>query len=235
MFKKFESEIHIYLINFSENRNSVENYIQFISEDEKEKVNRFKFSVNRQNSIITYYYRRKILSRYLDIHPSEIKFTQNVYGKPLISEPHWSGIQFNYSHSGEFLIFAISKNIEVGVDIELVKDLPDMIDLAKNYFSEKELQHFHSLENKIDRINFFYKIWTRKEALLKAAGIGITDDLKSINLLTENNLNRLVEKIDFMEKTYLIDDIRVPKNYISSIVYQSEKVSDIVYSNTFSG
>ncbi|WP_368887784.1 4'-phosphopantetheinyl transferase superfamily protein, partial [Escherichia coli] len=47
--------------------------------------------------------------------------------------------------------------------MELVKDLPDMIDLAKNYFSEKELQHFHSLENKIDRINFFYKIWTRKE------------------------------------------------------------------------
>ncbi|MFN3695212.1 MAG: 4'-phosphopantetheinyl transferase family protein, partial [Ignavibacterium sp.] len=198
MFQNLESEIHIHTINFSTERNSVENYFQFISEDEKGKVNRFKFSVNRQNSIITYYFRRKILSQYLIIEPSEIEFSYNAYGKPLISEPQRSGIHFNYSHSDDFLIFAVSKNIEVGIDIELVKDLPDLIDLAKNYFSDSEFQHFHSLENKIDRINFFYKIWTRKEALLKAAGIGITDDLKSINLMTENNLNRLAEKIDFM-------------------------------------
>lgn len=233
MVQNLESEIHIYTINFSTERNSVENYIQFIPEDEKVKVNRSKFSVNRQNSIITYYFRRKILSQYLIIEPSEIEFSYNSYGKPLISEHQRSGIHFNYSHSGEFLIFAISKNIEVGVDIELVKDLPDMIDLAKNYFSEKELQHFHSLENKTDRVNFFYEIWTRKEALLKALGTGIIDDLRSINLMTLNNITGQPDLIYFLGNSYIIDHIRTPENYISSIAYQSGETHNLVYFDTF--
>jgi 4'-phosphopantetheinyl transferase len=99
--------------------------------------------------------------------------TYNKYGKPLLE-----GVSFNISHSGEYVMCAISKDSQIGIDIEIVCEniAHDLIDLV---FSKSESKEIMAEPKKI--VDRFFKFWTRKEAVLKAEGSGLIDHLPDLN------------------------------------------------------
>ncbi len=107
---------------------------------------------------------------------SEYNIITTDTGKPCIQD---SNIQFNLSHSGKYATAAFSDNA-IGIDIEAVRNID--LKLAKRCFSESERKHLESCgEPELE----FFKIWTRKESLLKASGIGISTKLSEICVLND--------------------------------------------------
>ncbi|HLD84198.1 MAG TPA: 4'-phosphopantetheinyl transferase superfamily protein [Coxiellaceae bacterium] len=127
---------------------------------------------------------RQILSKYLVLPPKMITFDQTDKGKPFIKTT--SSLQFNLSHSGDYALIGVSAQNPVGVDIEKVREKPDLLAIAKRFFSICEYQAIKKLP--IDRQTAaFYRCWTRKEAFIKAIGAGLSFPLSDFEVdITEN-------------------------------------------------
>jgi len=87
-------------------------------------------------------------------------------------------LHFNVSHSGNLALIAVAKGGRIGVDLELLQDRPDLRDIAHRCWATAEWEALQSVPS-AQSIAIFYRIWTRKEAVLKACGQGITGGLRS--------------------------------------------------------
>ncbi len=117
---------------------------------------------------------RQILEFYLESPAARIKFQYDMQGKPSLADDHLSSLSFNLSHSGEWGILAIIKGYPVGVDIELIETALDYAQLTGHYFDPWETQILSQYPSE-KRRRGFYRLWTRKEAVLKMLGTGFTE------------------------------------------------------------
>ncbi|MGZ4964752.1 MAG: 4'-phosphopantetheinyl transferase family protein [Limisphaerales bacterium] len=117
---------------------------------------------------------RHILAEYLDTDPCAVQFAYGHAGKPFLTDaPH--DIKFNISHSGDLALIAVSAGREIGVDVELMSELPEMTEIADRFFSDEARAEFLSAPAG-DRVEVFYKCWTEKESISKCTGQGITEE-----------------------------------------------------------
>ncbi|WP_374950230.1 4'-phosphopantetheinyl transferase family protein [Mucilaginibacter sp.] len=152
---------------------------------------------------------RFILSRYLNIHPSEIEFSQTGEKKPYIANDD-TGLQFNLSHSGDWVLLAIAKQ-HVGTDIEYLDPDFHFDDIIPEHFSEKEAISI----NTSDKIANFYKFWTRKEAFLKATGQGLGEHLKVTSAL--DGYNDLPTELTGHKERWNTLSFNVTEDYTGSV------------------
>ena len=160
----------------------INTFSSFLSSDEKQKADRFRRPVSRQQYIVSRGGLRLVLSRYLAIEPQNIHFDYGPFGKPFLADTSQVPLNFNVSHSGKLALFAIAPHGRVGVDIEYVNTDLDFMSLSQRYFSPREHQLLKTCSAEQKRTVFF-QIWTCKEALLKAQGMGIRD-LETVEILT---------------------------------------------------
>ena len=120
---------------------------------------------------------RSLLGGYTGMAPSEVPFEKTQKGKPYISG--LTGVTFNLSRSGSHIALAIGKEIDLGVDIELYDPEKPIAELAAHTLTPDELKHFSTLPTKKERMEYFFRMWTLKEACLKASGEGISASLKN--------------------------------------------------------
>jgi 4'-phosphopantetheinyl transferase len=130
---------------------------------------------------------RTILGNYLDVDPSQIEFVYGQYGKPAIkADLHKHALEFNLAHSQDMAVYAFSLDRRIGIDIEYVKSMPTMDEFAEQYFSFQENIYLNSLSGK-QKEETFFKIWTCKEAFLKANGSGLTVPINQVETFIEND------------------------------------------------
>lgn len=112
---------------------------------------------------------RTVLAGYLGDDPKQVRFSTGLYGKPLLVG---HDLQFNISHSGDWLVIAVANVSTVGVDVECVKPRASLDQVARRCFSETEYRHWRALP--VDQqLRCFYRLWTIKEAFVKAVGRGL--------------------------------------------------------------
>ncbi|MEN2284135.1 4'-phosphopantetheinyl transferase superfamily protein [Algoriphagus sp. SE2] len=150
---------------------------------EKDKSNSFLKEEDRNRYVLGKIILKKLASKYLNIAPSDVKFKTLEFNKPVLASH--SNLEFNISHSGSFIILGFAKKYSIGVDIEFMDSKVDLYNLIYNTMSSVEVSSI--LNSGTPRENF-YKLWTRKESLLKGIGIGLTDRLKDINCCDGKNL-----------------------------------------------
>lgn len=179
--KKFPTlksdEIHIWSASLSETKNNVAYLASLLSEDEHERANSFKFPIDRNQYIIARGILRSLIAGYLGGAPQAIEIIYGLWGKPCLAREKF--FRFNISHSRDYALYAVTKNYEVGVDLEYIDKNLELDGIALNIFSPLELDYWKNLspENKID---FFFRFWVCKEAYLKALGKGWLDSKKEI-------------------------------------------------------
>ena len=116
---------------------------------------------------------RKILSHYCNTEPGHLRFGYGENGKPgLVPMADKQSIHFNVSHSDGVALFAFSRDHEIGVDIERVRGIDDVEQIARRFFSKKENDALRVLSYRKKKEAFF-NCWTRKEAYIKATGAGM--------------------------------------------------------------
>ena len=151
-----------------------------LSADESERGRRFVFDKHRFKFIAARSQLRQILAHYLSVQPAELKFDYGPQGKPVLTAP-WSrvNLNFNMSHSGGVALCAVAYDRPVGVDIEEIRLPSDYEGIARQFFAPSEISQLESLSNN-EKCLAFFRLWTRKEAVLKAVGAGLTIPLNQI-------------------------------------------------------
>lgn len=166
-YGKFES--------FLEKKQQYETYLSFA---EQTRIKQFYFDRDRLAFIIAHGALRFLLARYLNREPSEFKFRFNLHQKPFLDE---DSLQFNLTHTRSAFAIAITKKSLIGIDMECFSRGTDWAKLIPYALSEQEQNYIYQ-QPCAEQPLAFYRCWTRKEAYLKALGIGLTQPLKKITL-----------------------------------------------------
>lgn len=175
-------EVHLWLVEFPLVREHLLYLESFLSPDEVARAARFLFPEDRERFILTRGALREILARYLEQAPQEILFAYNQQGKPdLAREADRRRLSFNASHVDSLALIAISDGRAVGVDVERIDNSRMTMAIARRFFSASEVEKLLALPEEI-RDEAFFIGWTRKEAILKAIGAGLSMPLNAIEV-----------------------------------------------------
>jgi 4'-phosphopantetheinyl transferase len=124
---------------------------------------------------------RTLLASYLGVGAARIRFALGPAGKPELREPSGTGLHFNVTHSHGLAMYAVTSRCPVGVDVEHLRPMSNYLGLAERYFSPREFEMLRSLPDE-QRAEAFFHAWTRKEAFLKARGVGLSYGLERVEV-----------------------------------------------------
>lgn len=153
-----------------------------LAADEVARASRFHFDRDRNRYVRCRLALRNLLGSYLQVLPGEIRFRYESRGKPEIDDAlNPRSLRFNVAHSGGLALIAIGSGRTMGVDVERIRPMPDLLNIARRFFSAREVQAILTIsEDK--RTEAFFACWTRKEAFLKATGEGLSHPLGSFSV-----------------------------------------------------
>lgn len=137
----------------------------YLTGEELQKAARFKFQEDQWRSIAARGVLRLLLGKHLDT----IEFGTTEYGKPFLKGS--SGIEFNVAHSGDFVVIAMARDRQIGVDIERIRPNIEVENIAHRFFFREERAWLLREPNRLEN---FYRLWTAKESVMKAVGLGLS-------------------------------------------------------------
>lgn len=216
---RIDEATHMWNADLDQSPFVIQRLSALLSSDEKKRSERFIFDKDRNRFVVRHALLRVLLSHYIGTKPDYIQFCYNQNGKPALPEMlNSKDIRFSLSSSRGFCLFAITRCREIGVDIEFSGRSLDGDQIISNFFTEKEKYFFYCL-NKKQRENAFFKLWTKKEALIKALGIGLSLPLNSFDVsLLDHEMVELpsVEGLLKKETTWEVNVLNPLKEYLAS-------------------
>ena len=145
-----------------------------LSDDEAARYERLWFDRDRHLHLVAWALVRTTLSRYADLGPEAWEFRINRYGRPEIAGPAGTPpLRFNLSHTRGLIACIVATELDVGVDVEDRRRDTQGPEIARRYFSEREVAAFERLGVEQQQLAFF-EYWTLKEAYIKAVGVGLS-------------------------------------------------------------
>ncbi len=149
-----------------------------LSEDELQRAKRFYFERHQRHYTNAHSVLRQILSRYLDKSPKALIFQAGIKGKPSVDNA--VELEFNLSHSKDMALLAVGQTYPLGIDLEYFSARP-YYGIGNHLFSQEENRLLKNVAMPLKPLVFF-NIWTQKEALIKACGLGLSYPTQSFNV-----------------------------------------------------
>ncbi|MFV2197752.1 4'-phosphopantetheinyl transferase family protein [Nocardiopsis sp. LOL_012] len=183
--------------------------LRLLDERERSRNARLRHQADRDRHLLGRAMARLALARAADCPPEKVSFDlvcrscedkartgaepggREPHGKPVPSGPAL-GWEISVSHSGEWVVLALTEGVPVGVDVERVSDARDLDGLADYTLAESERAVWRALPP-AERTGAFFGYWARKEALLKATGLGLSGGLRRVSVSPPHEAARLVE------------------------------------------
>lgn len=170
-------DVRVWLVALDRSAAAVERLRAILTADERERADRFHFHHDATRWTVARATLRSILGETLGVEPRHVRFVHGERGKPELAEPFArSGLRFNLSHSAGLALCALTGKRRIGVDIERVRPLADLEQIADRTFSPREREAIRRLAPEF-RHEAFFNCWTRKEAYIKAIGEGLAHPL----------------------------------------------------------
>lgn len=162
--------IHVWSASLAISPETHGTYQLVLSDDELERAARFRFDIHRSRFTAARAILRTLAAGYLGLAPGDVEFCYGMNGKPEIAG---APFYFNASHSEDQGLFAFTQIAPLGVDLEHVRPVSEMVDIAGRFFSPREAAAILALPAR-ERTVAFFRCWTRKEAFIKATGEGLS-------------------------------------------------------------
>jgi 4'-phosphopantetheinyl transferase len=173
-------EVHVWAWALEPLPDNLDGHVALLDDAERQRMNRFHFAPDRARYAVAHGNVRRILGAYLHRPPAHLTFQEDAYGKPrLAARGPEEPLAFSISHSRRVAALAVSRDGPVGVDVEDVRPIERAV--AAAHFSAAELADLDRLDAK-QWPGGFYRCWTRKEAILKAEGIGLNRALDGFDV-----------------------------------------------------
>ncbi|HEX8710063.1 MAG TPA: 4'-phosphopantetheinyl transferase superfamily protein [Pyrinomonadaceae bacterium] len=167
--------VHVWLARLKQPAARARALLELLSPDERERAARFRFERDRESFINARGILRTLLGRYLEQEPASLRFDYNAYGKPSLAgaSAATTALRFNLSHAHQLALYAFAREREVGIDLEYMREEFACEEIAGRFFSEREVEGLRGLAEDRRKEGFF-NCWTRKEAYIKARGLGLS-------------------------------------------------------------
>jgi 4'-phosphopantetheinyl transferase len=209
-----DNEVHLWIAKVDTLFEYYSIYNKLLDDREQAKKNKFVFCYLKKRYAITHGILRDLLSNYLNVTNEKICLSYSDFGKPHLKY-YSSGLKFNLSHSGEIAIFGLAKNIEVGVDIEQVRNTFNE-GVREYVLSESEKSTFDKLRLEEKQLTFL-NIWTCKEAILKALGTGLSKSMADIELTLEHQIPKARVKDHNILKQFFLQKFEINSEYVGAV------------------
>lgn len=183
--------LHIWRARTDQFTDRLESLRAALPADEQARSHKFRILADQARFIVARALTRWLLGHYLQIEAKAVPFAVGPIGKLHLPPPE--PLKFNATHSGNMVLVAVCREADVGVDVEHLRSLPKFEELAERYYCEREIATLRALDPD-DRHRAFFLAWTRKEALLKGVGKGLTFPLCNVEVtLTPGQPAKLIQ------------------------------------------
>ena len=193
---------------------------RFLSPDEQRRARRFHFDRDRNRFTLCRSWLRMVLGGYLGIDPATVRFEYGDRGKPSVAvDQNSNSLQFNLAHSGDFGLLGVAVGRRVGVDLEQIDRLRDQIQIAERYFSRREAEDLRALPAALQREGFA-ACWTRKEAFIKALGLGLSLPLSDFSIAVHPREVPAIHELPTHQRNinWWVQDLPAPDGYRAALV-----------------
>lgn len=190
------NECHVFKLVFSELFAFEPLFYSLLTHSELEKTYSYKSEKAKIHFLYNRACLRYLLARYLNVEQKQINFVYDTYGKPsIVCDKSSLPIYFNVSHSEDLGLIAFTQVAEVGIDIEYMNSEhpKDFLALAQRFFHPNEYLDLKAISDTIKQRNYFYKLWTGKEAFVKAIGKGLSNSLDNFYIKIDENGRYILE------------------------------------------
>lgn len=209
--------VNIYRMRLEAHGERLDSLYELLAPEEQARAARFRFEEHRRQFIASRGTLREILAPYLGLEPARIAFVYNPHGKPSVSG---SDVRFSVSHSSGWGLQAVTRGGEVGIDIERID--PDFArdEIPERYFSPREVAQLRGLPPDQQPAAFF-RCWTRKEAYIKARGLGLALALDSFDVTLGPDEPPVLSRAD----GWSVQDLDAPPGFAAAIVAEGSVFS----------
>jgi 4'-phosphopantetheinyl transferase len=220
-------EVQLYSVRLESSENSFSRAFSWLSPDEVERADRFRFDQHRRAFVLGRAVLRALVASHLRIAPAEASFTYGPKGKPALRGTHAlreaaCPLSFNVSNSGDLAAYAFTSDCEIGVDIEHSRRLVEIEGIARRFFAPEEVTELMGLAEGA-RHDGFFNCWTRKEAYIKAVGEGLSVPLDSFQVTLEPGVPARMVALDgstAAAQRWTLHAFTPAPDYAGAIAYQ---------------
>ena len=196
-------------------------YAGFLSAAETARSARFRFARDRNRYAARHGILRLLLSVYTCCHPAEVEIRVDLNGKPyVVDRVHETALQFSMSHSAGRAVFAFGRSGEIGVDIERISGFQEVQEFVGMNFTPAEIKEVECCPESM-RLEAFFRVWVRKEAVLKASGDGLAIPLNCVEVsgLTGGDETWSVRRIkgDALGREFRLTDVMVAPGFAAAL------------------
>lgn len=222
-------EVHVWRVELDQPDHVLEKFRDTLEEHELHRASRFHFEKHRRHFVAGRGALRQLLAQYLNTNPEAFRLSYGAYGKPALDGEHKnSRLRFNMSHSHEVALFAFAEDRELGVDVEHIRADFASEEIARRFFSRREVEAFNALPEH-DQVAAFFRCWSRKEAFIKAIGLGLSQPLDQFDVtLVPHQPAALLFVSGDDASRWSMYDVEVGGNYAGALAVEGQ-VSSIRY------
>jgi 4'-phosphopantetheinyl transferase len=210
-----EDEIHIWRANLDLGPEVLNPLRITLDTAEQSRAARYHFPRDRNRFVACRGILRELLGGYLGSSPASIEFFYGTHGKPALHSGDSRAIRFNISHSHGLAVFAFARGREIGIDLESIRPEFSGEEIAERYFSARELEELRALPPAL-RSEGFFLCWTRKEAYVKARGLGLQESLDSFSVSLTPGQPEILQSVD--SHRWSLRSLEPAPNFVAAIV-----------------
>ena len=216
-------EVHVWRVALEQPEQVVQRFRSTLEPEELYRADRFHFEKDRRGFVVSRGFLRAVLGRYLSANPEALRFSYGHYGKPALDGDHkQSALRFNMSHSRSVALVAVIETRELGVDVEYIRADFASEEIARRFFSPREVAAFNALPVE-QRVAAFFRCWTRKEAYIKAIGRGLSQPLDGFDVtLGPTEPAALLRADDDNASRWSLSDIDTGADYAAALVIEGQ-------------
>jgi len=217
-------EVHLWLVPF-EPGGEAKGAERFLTARERVRLDGFRNVGARSQFLAARAGRRLILAGYTNASPQALQFRRGDAGKPFASRPEaLRPLSFNLSHTTKLVALVVAWKRRVGIDVELASREVDAMSFARRFLSQREVAALER-EARSARRAAFYRIWTLKEAYLKALGVGLSVPLDSfsVSLAPGGRLGVEDDGVPDADQLWRLFCYEYPSNHVVSLCIEAAR------------
>jgi 4'-phosphopantetheinyl transferase len=211
--KLAQGEAQVWRIDLPEANEDDTAYLSVLNSEERERAGRLRAGQVRAQFLAGRSGVRSLLGAHLEIAPEDVPIVAAEYGKPELASPYIGRVHFNVAHSRSTVLIALNLSGPVGIDIEYLDRKTEVEEVARHSLTAQETSTMMAIDDIAPRSKFFYERWTRKEAVVKADGRGLSLPLTSfeapVDGLSRPSSVTILSPDQFSYRAYFVRDIAV--------------------------
>ena len=213
--------LHLWWLPLTLNESQHQQALLLLNDAQRNKYQRRNTPILKERYLAGRYFLYTLLAHYTNVDAKTIILEYSRFNKPYL-KANPQPIQFNYTDTNGYGLFAFSNTVELGIDVEQCSRTGAFSSIVRKRFTDQEQEYVTNRQGNIDTQRFL-AYWTRKEAYGKALGVGINFQMNQVNLHSKDHTKQLTDP------DWTLKQLNLPDQHIGCLVHQGHTPMTMSY------